>query len=269
HYERFLTRAVGVSEEICERYRDDCGIAADRVEWIPYGVETNECAPDDRSVRPLRLIYVGRLDEEQKRTSDLIKVVRRLSENGVDFQLSIVGDGEEMPAVKEGLAAEIALGRVTLFGWLDSSEVIEKLRAAEIFLLTSAYEGFCISLTESMANGCAPLVTDIKSGNKQLVRNGENGFVVPIGDVAAFVEKISYLDANRDKLLEFRQKAWETGREYSVERMVAAYERCFEAAAEDAKVNPRTPDPGFPLMESCRSRYPLWLRRIKARLVNS
>jgi hypothetical protein len=65
-----------------------------------------------------------------------------------------------------------------------------------------------------------------------------------------------------------RMAAWETGREYGIDRMVDNYVSCFERAIEDARANPRTPDPAFPLMESCRSKYPLWLRRVKARLVS-
>jgi hypothetical protein len=47
--------------------------------------------------------------------------------------------------------------------------------------------------------------------------------------------------------------------------MVESYEQAFARAIEDARTNPRTPDPAFPLMESCRSKYPLWLRRLKAK----
>ena len=66
-------------------------------------------------------------------------------------------------------------------------------------------------------------------------------------------------------LLRMRRRAWETGKQYSIERMVDAYEACFQRAIEDTKAFPRTPDPDFPLMESCRSKYPLWLRRLKAK----
>jgi len=274
HYARFLTRAVGVSKEICERYVTDCGIDRSRTDWIPYGVTAAETGPAETSslvdqraggTGPLRLIYVGRLDEEQKRASDLISTARLLSERGIDYTLSILGDGELMGPVKERLAAEIATRRVALYGWVEGNKVIERLRESDVFLLTSNYEGFCISLMEAMANGCCPVVTDIRSGNKQLVRDGENGFVVPVGDVPAFVEKIICLANDRAQLLKFRQRAWETGRPYSVGRMVEAYEKCFAEAVRDARANPRTPDPDFPLMESCRSKYPLWLRRIKAR----
>jgi glycosyltransferase involved in cell wall biosynthesis len=214
------------------------------------------------------LLYVGRFDDEQKRISDVVKVIRKLSEIGLDFEFDLVGDGTEMSNVRSGLASEIDSGRVRVHGWLEAGQVIEMMRASEVLILASAYEGFCISLTEAMANGCTPIVSDIRSGNKQLVDNGENGYIVPIGDVDAFVDRIGLLAKDRDRLSRMRVAAWETGRRFSVERMVDSYERCFERAVEGASENPRTTELGFPLMKSCRSRYPLWLRRIKAKVVN-
>jgi poly(glycerol-phosphate) alpha-glucosyltransferase len=117
-----------------------------------------------------------------------------------------------------------------------------------------------------MANGCTPIVSDIRSGNKQLVRDGENGYIVPVGDVDAFVGRIRLIADDRERLGLMRTAAWETGREYGIDRMVENYVSCFERAIEDARSRPRGKDPQFPLMESCRSKYPLWLRRVKARV---
>jgi len=268
HYKEFLTRAIGVSDEICRKYVDECGMPAERVEWIPYGVATSDDEPVTAAGGPLKLVYVGRFENTQKRISDVIKIAQKLDESGIDFTFDLVGDGEEMPAVRSELSTQIESGRVRVHGWLDSPQVIEIMRSSEVFILASAYEGFCISLTEAMANGCTPVVSDIRSGNKQLVADGENGYIVPIGDVDAFVAKIRLLADDRERLGTMRAAAWKTGREYSIDRMVDNYVSCFERAIEDARSNPRTPDPAFPLMESCRSKYPLWLRRLKARLVS-
>jgi glycosyltransferase involved in cell wall biosynthesis len=265
HYAGFLTRAIGVSDEICRKYIEECAMPADRVEWIPYGVETSNSAPVTAPDGPLRLVYVGRFDNVQKRISDVVAVIRKLSASGIDFEFNLVGDGEEMPRVMAALSDEIESGRVRVHGWLKPEQVIDVMRQSEVFILASEYEGFCISLIEAMANGCTPVVTDIRSGNKQLVRDGENGFIVPIGDVEAFVDRIKLLDSDRGSLSRMRTLAWETGREYGVERMVDNYVDCFERAIENARVSPRTPNPSFPLMESCRSKYPLWLRRIKGK----
>ena len=265
HYGRFLTRAVGVSDAICRKYVEECGMPRERVDWIPYGVETLTEEPKEFGDGPLRLVYVGRVENVQKRIRDVVAVIKKLSEDGADFTFDLIGDGEEMSYVRDSLADRIDAGQVRLHGWLSSDQVIGKLRESEALILASAYEGFCISLTEALANGCTPVVTDIESGNKQLVEDGVNGFVVPVGDVTAFVDRIKFLANDRERLMEMRQSAWYTGKQYSIDRMVDNYVSCFERAVDDALLNPRTPDPNFPLMESCRSKYPLWLRRLKAR----
>ncbi|HEY0462110.1 MAG TPA: glycosyltransferase family 4 protein [Pyrinomonadaceae bacterium] len=269
HYRQFLTRAVGVSPEVCVSYVLSCVIEKERVEWIPYGVEASETAPAESGDNVLKLIYVGRLEEEQKRVSDLVKVARALSEKGVNYNLQIVGDGEELPRVHESLSAEIAAGKVVLRGWLDGTEVIEAMRAAEIFVLTSAYEGFCIALTEAMANGCCAVATDITSGNSELIETGANGYLVPVGGTDEFAEKLKFLSENRETLLAMRKAAWEKGKNYGIAKMVENYENCFAQAIEDAQNAPRANYADFPLMETCRSRFPLWLRRLKKRRVSA
>ena len=267
HYSRFITRGIGVSEELCEQFHKYCGLDREKVKWIPYGVTPLDDMPGHDLADidyGLRIVYVGRLAEPDKKVSDIIRIVKRLRESSIKYNLKIIGDGPMMPRFIGELDAEIKTGKVEMFGWIENEALLGHLRKSDISLLVSESEGFCIALVEAMANGCAPIVTDIKSGNKQLVEDGVNGFVVPVGDIDAFAGKIKILAADRTKLLEFRRRAWETGRQYSVERMVESYERSFEDAVKDARANPRKSDKGFPIMESCRSKYPLWLRRIVA-----
>lgn len=263
HYQSFLTRAVGVSPEICASYALNCGIEKERIDWIPYGVRTSAAQPLAPTGNALKMIYVGRLEEQQKRVSDLIKVIKNLSRENVDYSFSIVGDGEEMPKVREHLREEISDGKVILHGWLESDKVIEMMHESEVFVLTSAYEGFCIALVESMANGCCPVVTNIRSGNKQLITDETNGFLIEIGDTETFAKKLADLSGDRSKLLQMRHLAWQTGKDFGIEKMVENYETCFEKAIANAKSSPRRENKNFPLMETCRSVYPLWLRRIK------
>jgi glycosyltransferase involved in cell wall biosynthesis len=269
HYRQFLTRAVGVSPEVCVSYVLSCVIEKERVEWIPYGVEASPVEPQENGDDILKLIYVGRLEEQQKRVSDLVKVAQLLSKKGVKYNLQIVGDGEEMPRLREDLSAEIAGGKVALRGWLGGDEVVAAMRDAEVFVLTSAYEGFCIALTEAMANGCCPVATDITSGNGELIESGANGFLVTIGDTESLTEKLTFLSENRDALSAMRKAAWEKGKNYGIAKMVENYENCFAQAIEDARRAPRASYADFPLMETCRSRFPLWLRKLKRRRVSA
>jgi glycosyltransferase involved in cell wall biosynthesis len=268
HYSQFLTKVVGVSDEICKNYINKSDIRKEDVKWIPYGVETSETGPLLQEKKTLSLVYSGRLEDTQKRASDIIRIILLLRKEKIDFNFKIIGDGPLLLKFKDELSSEIKEGIVELTGWLKGGEVIKHLRSADVFILTSAFEGFCISLVEAMANCCCPVVTDIASGNKELVKNDENGFVLPIGDVEGFVKKIKYLSLNPEKLYELRKKSWSIGKMFSVDRMVNSYLDYFEEARSEVLNNTRNSDPDFPLMKSCQSPYPLWLRRLKKIILN-
>ena len=266
HYGPVLTAAVGVSEEICAKLIQACQLPCRLVDWIPYGVRSGPCPTQSESTSegdPLQIIYAGRLTDELKRASDVISIIQRLRSMNLDYKLTIAGDGPLTSKFRCRLSPDIASGRVNLPGWLGRSDLLRILRSADVFLLTSEVEGFCISLAEAMANGLAPIVTDIPSGNRQLVRHMHNGLLAPVGDIETFVSHIQLLSANRHLLSTLRTLAWRTGQAFSMERMIDAYLDCFTTAVAAERSAPRKPNPGFPVMRSCRSRYPLPLRRLK------
>jgi len=259
-----------VSEQIADRLASNCGIEGSKVLHIPHGVKGIEFEGElekqieEPSRPPLRLIFVGRLEQPQKRIFDLVAVVKRLVRLGVNFRLDIVGDGPESGEVKRMLSDETRKSIVAFHGWLPNGEVALKLRRADVFVLTSAYEGLPVALLEAMANAVVPLVTDIESGHRQLVTHGVNGFLAPVGDAGGFAELVEKLSRNESLLKRMKVGTWEASRQFSVEKMASSYANLFErlvaAAASDETGRPVQ---NYPLMPSCRSRYPLWLRRMK------
>lgn len=269
HYRDYLTATIGVSREVCQQLIYQGQMPDDRVVWIPYGVVGSEQPAVFETEAPLRMIYCARLEDTQKRASDVIAIIERLRGSDVKFILQVLGDGPLSAEFAKRLAPEINAGQVILHGWIDSQSVLVQLRQADVFLLTSAYEGLCIALLEAMANGLAPLITDIPSGNRQMVEHERNGLLVPVGDVATFVNYIRQLEQNRDWLLQLRRAAWSKAQDFTVELMTDNYLNCFRHAIAVNRKHPRQMPQDFPLMESCRSSYPLWLRRLKLRAKHS
>ncbi len=263
HYHSFLTRAVGVSNEICKNYVQNCLMLQGQVAWVPYGVEGREEPPvtDDHSV--IKILYAGRIAREQKRVFDLVQIANQLKDQQIKFELRIIGDGPDMEEFRTSLNEEILSGKVIMMGWLDKSEVQKFMQSSEIFLLTSEYEGFCIALVEAMANGCCPVVSNIESGNTELVHHEKNGYLVAVGNIEQYVGFLSTLSSNKELLQHFRLQSWEMGKKYSTQAMVENYDTLFKSAKEDVDKNKRVPDPSYPVMPSCRSKYPFWLRDLK------
>lgn len=272
HYGALVDCAVGVSEEILRRIVEECGVPSERARRIPYGVYTLPEADATARVEastavggPLKIGYIGRVVVEQKRVLEMAPLAAELERRGVDFELHVVGDGAARASLEEEFRRLGVEGRVKLWGWLAPDEVRRRLSELDVFLLMSDYEGLSVALLEAMGHALAPVVTDIRSGTGEVVRDGRSGLLVPVGDIGAFAERIERLARDPQALASLKRGAWEASRPYTVERMADAYAEGFEAAralsSQRGAGVPRRP--GFPAMPSCRSRYPFWLRKIR------
>lgn len=133
-----------------------------------------------------RLVCVGRLCE-QKGQLLLVEAAQRLTAGGVAFELVLVGDGEMRPEV-ERLIAELGLSdRVRITGWISGDAVRAEILAARALVLPSFAEGLPVVLMEAMALR-RPVLTTCIAGIPELVRPGENGWLVPAGALAELTD---------------------------------------------------------------------------------
>lgn len=142
----------------------------------------------------VRLVSVGRLTA-QKNFPMLLRAMSMLPADR--FHLTIVGDGEMRPAL-EAQIAETGLGdRVVLTGFVN--DVAAALQAADVFVLTSAWEGFGHVIIEAMAAGLPVVATDAPHGPREILAGGKFGRLVPNHDEAALCTTLLEL-ANDDEL---------------------------------------------------------------------
>lgn len=135
-----------------------------------------------------QLVCVGRLCE-QKGQLLLLHAIDQLCEQGVAVSLVLAGDGE-MRAEVQALIAELGLAdHVRITGWIGGDQVRSEILNARALVLPSFAEGLPVVLMEAMALG-RPVVSTYIAGIPELVKNGENGWLVPAGDVHALVAVI-------------------------------------------------------------------------------
>lgn len=135
-----------------------------------------------------RLVCVARL-AEQKGLPVLIEAAAKLKAEGVPFDLSLVGGGE-LKAEIEALIARYGLGNsVHLLGWRSNAEVRDLIQQSRALVLPSFAEGLPVVLMEALALG-RPVVTTWVAGIPELVRPGENGWLVPPSSVDALVDAL-------------------------------------------------------------------------------
>jgi glycosyltransferase involved in cell wall biosynthesis len=204
----------------------------DAVHWykirvVHCGLEVDFHAHAHTSVPAApRLVCVGRLCE-QKGQLLLLEAVRRLLERGADVELVLAGDGEMRATIEQTIARD-ALGKaVRITGWIDSHQVREQILSARALVLPSFAEGLPVVLMEAMVLG-RPVLTTYVAGIPELVRHGENGWLVPAGDVDALTEALAQAIAATPAELERMGAA---GRRRVLQRHAIATEVAGLAAA--------------------------------------
>lgn len=241
HYEHagrlmpWWNAVVGVSETIVQALHRLPHASGVRVEHIAYGVEVTPAAPMRLTAtihegEGLRILYAGRLEERQKRVSDLVAIAQALRGRGVAFSCTIAGDGPARAALEARIADAGVGERVRLVGTVPLERMAALYRAHDVFLLPSAFEGLPLVLLEAMAEGCVPVASDVASGVPELVRDGENGFRVAIGDIETFAERLAFLSRDVATRMAMSQRARDrvASGPYGAHEMVGRYEALLE-----------------------------------------
>lgn len=171
-----LSAVVCVSLELARQVLARKPVAT-RVARIGYGVPVPETTVH-RQPAGMRVAYVGRLAEEQKRISEVARALCRVTREITGTEAVIYGDGPEREGVERILASEGAGLPVRLAGLIDSNRIQEHLLACDVIVLLSDYEGLPIALMEAMACGCVPVCLRMRSGIPELVDDGVTGLLV-------------------------------------------------------------------------------------------
>lgn len=220
-YAPHLDVAIGVSQEIARHLRAMPELRNVRVEYIPYGIDFPPApARAETHTGPLRIIYVGRVMEEQKRISRVVELIERTRNAKMAAEFTLVGSGPEEGKLRERFAnAE----HVRVLGALPNDQVRQLLAAQDLFVLLSDYEGLPLSLLEAMGQGVVPLVSDLPSGMRDVVTD-DCGFRLPVGDVLAAFEIVAMLSRGRERLALLSANCLRVARgEYSADRMAERY----------------------------------------------
>lgn len=168
------------------------------------------------------VLGIGNL-KPQKNAEDFLRVAEAVLREHPECSFVFVGDGPLRARLEGRILARGLGGKVKLLGW--RRDTAELLAAADVFLLTSLWEGLPRALVEAMKTGlpCACYAAD---GVKDLLKDGENGFCVEPGDWAQLAQKVARLIGDeplRRRLGTAAQSC--IGPEFDINGMVRAQER--------------------------------------------
>ncbi|KAA8601446.1 hypothetical protein F0Z19_1173 [Vibrio cyclitrophicus] len=152
---------------------------------------------------PVHFITAARF-EDQKDYTTLAKACDTLLKQNKPFKLSIYGDGQYEAKVK-ALFAHFPEGVINFCGVVDN--FAEKLALADVFILSSFWEGLPRSIIEAMA--CKkPVISSDVGGCSELILEGESGFLVPIRDNATMASVMSEYISDKQKTVEHGDNAY-------------------------------------------------------------
>lgn len=172
------------------------------------------------------IISIGRLHEVKDFTT-LIDVFNNISKYEEDWKLTIVGEGEDRNNIENKINEYSLGGRVTLTGKLSEYEILEKLKKSSIFVLTSKSESFSLVICEAMRQGLPCVSFNIDVGPKEIIEDGENGFLIDGRNKKEMAEKIKSLINDKNMRAKFGKNARESVNRFYSDEIVKEWEKLF------------------------------------------
>ena len=225
-------RLVANSAGVAAFYRD-LGIPNEKLVIVPNGIEipTEPIADRETVLAELgfgpdtRIVgYVGRL-ARQKRVKDLVWAMQLLKQLTDRVCLLIIGDGPERQRLEE-LARHLNCDHLIRFTGHreDANRLMQHL---DVFWLASDFEGMSNSVMEAMAAGVPVVATDI-APNRELVRDGETGYLVKVKDAAGFAQFTDRILADAAFASQLGTAGQQRMRQhFGVTKMIDAYARLY------------------------------------------
>ena len=239
-------RIVTVSERIQSRLKALSPSFADRTQLIRYGIEIDsldqKAISELRNSETLRIVYTGRIQEQQKRIFDFVTLAEMLHDRNVPFEMTLIGDGDDLSELRKRMQPFIDRKQVWLPGRMTTGEIRQQLMRHHVFCLVSEFEGLPLSMLEAMAVECVPVVHKIESGVSEILTHGDNALLSPRKDIAAMADNLVELHedvvlrkslARRARMTLFRYRL-------TVEQMAGSYAKLFEELHQEIDTGGRS-----------------------------
>ena len=222
-----------VPSEYLKKIVSGWGIAPEKIKVIYNEVDfksselTKEEARKKIAIPGSLIVSIGRL-VPWKGFRLLIKVMPDLLRTNQYFRLIIIGDGPERKNL-EAMVRNMGLEKkVYIVGKKSQEDIAVYLAASDMFVLNTGYEGFSHQILEVMSAG-VPVVTTSVGGNKEIMHQGENGFMIRYNDQFNLIEAIKGLWASPELREKFIEGGKRTAGLFSVDSM---YEDTIEFLAK-------------------------------------
>ncbi len=199
-FEEWIDVCMGVSRDINTYLNREYHVPEEKIGYkeSPVNYDSMERTWTTNPDEPIRIGYAARLVKSQKRADLLIPLIQKLMDRNVHFYMEIAGDGDLAEKLQNFVEEQKLNKKVRLTGFVPRERMNAFWLKQDVFVNLSEYEGVCLSLLESIGNGCVPVMTRT-AGSSEFVLE-DNGFICEVGEVDTIADRIAYLDAHRDEM---------------------------------------------------------------------
>jgi glycosyltransferase involved in cell wall biosynthesis len=228
-----LDAVIATNRLACRLCVEQAGMPAARVFYAPYGVDAEGLGalPRPPGADGLRIAWVGRLEQDQKRVDAIPAILTRLDDTGIGYRLRIAGDGPARGSLLQALQPWIAAGRVEYLGSVPAREIGPQVYAqADVLLLTSSWETGPIVVWEAMAAGVAVVSSRyVGSGLEGALKHELNCLMFAVGDAQGAVDQLARLSDGglRANIAAAGQRL--VAERYSIDHSTRAWADCLNA----------------------------------------
>ena len=218
---------------LCEAYRRDfdAAIASKFGEELVRGKTAailnplTPAVPGETMPKQKIILYVGRLVRTHKRVDRLLRIWQKIESHHPDWQLQIVGEGEERPAL-EKLARRLRLQRIHFLGYRSDMPTI--YRTASFICLTSNFEGLPMSLMEGQQYGVIPVSFDSYAGIQEIAQDGKAGIIIPSYSLRRYASRLNRILDHPQEQEQLRRQALAAAQRYDPQVIGQQWLRLFE-----------------------------------------
>lgn len=231
-YARSANTFLAISRDTEAYFRKNLPPAlAARVKYLPNAIDVARFSAHSAQYVPdtvLRLINIGSFTPK-KNQAFLVKVLARLIAEGTDATLTFAGEGP-LKTETERLAKEYGLEHRTVFPG-RTSDIERQLWQHHVYVHGATYEPFGLVLLEAMAAGLPVVCVDGK-GNRGLVDDGINGYMVEAGDIRTFTECVRRVTAGPEEWERMSRAAGQKAGEFDIKKYVETLSAVYREAPE-------------------------------------
>lgn len=224
-------KIIVLSESFIPAILKQINILPEKVQAIsnPLSFKYISCKVSEK--RQIALV-VSRMFDTQKRISLILEMWQKIEVQISDWQLVIVGDGEDLNRLKY-YAKKLDLNNVVFEGYKDPNSYYKK---SSIFLMASAYEGFGMTLTECLQYGVVPILFDTVPVFHDIIQDNINGFFVKEGNINGYINKTIELMNNKERRMQMSHNALYSVEKFSVKEIGSKWTSLFSQMCKEKNI---------------------------------